>query len=729
MRLLAQRKNYFLAIVLFLKVLSAQSFEKNDFYNNALHALNNNDTIIAKQLFEKSIRKDENPDAYFELAKILLKNLTPLNSYRAQEYLNRAILINEDDIKYRLKLAEIVKSEHPSYAYKIYNGVIEKDSNSLVAWNELSKIKEIQCREMSRVADADFNHHLSPIESSDIYQETLHAIKKIVSIDENNPEAQIRLSRLYSYAGEYNKAIRILKQVVKNDPLNSEALLFLGFLYNRKNKLDKAWQSYTKALAVLNEKDRRIFTNESIHEIFIDDLQRKFGLEDNDSTKKFVGSYLRSKDPLYLTDYNERLLEHFNRMVYSNLHFSVPKMNIKGWQTDRGEIFLRYGYPIKIERLKSTIDITDFKSYDFDPLEYPKVTALGNASAKAETWYYNDLELSFQNLFMNSNFFVFNSAPPFLGSTGRFAPKSPSSHDTEYIVEGGLRTLRPEEFNPNFEGPTLKIDYNTYQLKNLESNKTDIYVNYAIDDKDGIVYNSKFAYKHDYGVFLFDDLFNPVFEGKGSLPSLEFDNRIAIDSSHNVIVNTASLSIKDYSENLAFELIRTRDKGVFADKKKFRVSDFSGDSLNISDIILAANINNIESEGSTIKRNGIEILPNPINTFSDQTPLYIYYEVYNLELYEDNLTNFKQEVILKEYEEESGGVGNIVDAFFGAIGINEEEKKITLSSNFRTQERNPQIYFKLDMSMNEPGKYEIEVKIIDNLTNRNINKSAILHWR
>ncbi len=720
-------KKIFHISILIINILCAQSFDSSVFHDDALSALNNNDTTLAKELFRKSIREDENPDSYFELAKILLNNQTPSNSYKAQKYLNRAILISEDDIKYRMKLADAVKARYPMYAYDIYKKVIEKDSNNLNAWMEISKIKEIQCRELSRLADVFSNRDLSFIKTTDAYKETMSAVRKILTIDKSNTEASTRLSLLYSYTGEYDKAVEILKSITSEDSPSLDAMLYLGFLYSRGNKYSEASEVYTQALELMSEEDRRIFTSESVHEIFFDDLLKKFGLKEEDNTREFTTSYVRSKDPLYLTDYNERLLEHFTRLVYSNLHFSIPRMNIKGWQSDRGEIFIRYGYPLKITQVNSSINMLDFPNSDYNGSESLELHSFGSNFEKAEIWFYGNLTLAFENLFMNNNY-VFNSSPNFIGPTGRFAPKSPVGLDTEHLIEGGLRSLIPEEFDPGFEGPTLMIAHNYYQLKDIENNRTDIYLNYAIDKRDGVVYNNKFAYRHKYGVFILDNLFYKVHEIKNSLPGLDLENKITINDTSTFFVNTVPINTELYSGNFAFELIRERDKGVSANRRSIKEYDFSGDSLSLSDVILATNINNIENKGATIKRNEIEILPNPTNTFSNQTPLYIYYEAYNLKLAEDKFTDFEQEIAIQEFEEPSG-IENAVNSFLETIGINEERKKITLSSNYRTKEKNPQVYFKLDMSGYESGKYLVELKITDNLKTKNITKSTILYWQ
>src|SRR5690606_24827883 len=52
-----------------------------------------------------------------------------------------------------------------------------------------------------------------------------------------------------------------------------------------------------------------------------------------------------SKDPRYLTYYNERKLEHYARLVYADLLYASEDLKLRGWDTERGRILVRYGVP------------------------------------------------------------------------------------------------------------------------------------------------------------------------------------------------------------------------------------------------------------------------------------------------------------------------------------------------------------------------------------------------
>jgi hypothetical protein len=120
-------------------------------------------------------------------------------------------------------------------------------------------------------------------------------------------------------------------------------------------------------------------------------------------------------------------------------------------------------------------------------------------------------------------------------------------------------------------------------------------------------------------------------------------------------------------------------------------------------------------------RNNISILPNPTKYFNNKLPLYLYYEVYNLAKGQNNLTDFEQRITIQKKEE-----GGIFSSFLDAIGIDKSGNKVSLSSNYQTQEKDPQMYLQLDMNSYEPGDYIINVSAKDKISGAETSSSAEL---
>jgi GWxTD domain-containing protein len=59
--------------------------------------------------------------------------------------------------------------------------------------------------------------------------------------------------------------------------------------------------------------------------------------------------YWVANDPDPTTEVNERQLEHIYRVFLSDLLFTNDWTGRRGWRSDRGETFIKYGAPLKIE--------------------------------------------------------------------------------------------------------------------------------------------------------------------------------------------------------------------------------------------------------------------------------------------------------------------------------------------------------------------------------------------
>ena len=65
----------------------------------------------------------------------------------------------------------------------------------------------------------------------------------------------------------------------------------------------------------------------------------RYGWTDNRERVRFW----RKRDPLYLTAFSERRMEHYGRVAYANLRYGQRLKGIPGWQTDRGKAYIKFG--------------------------------------------------------------------------------------------------------------------------------------------------------------------------------------------------------------------------------------------------------------------------------------------------------------------------------------------------------------------------------------------------
>lgn len=83
--------------------------------------------------------------------------------------------------------------------------------------------------------------------------------------------------------------------------------------------------------------------------------------------RRVADAFWRSREVLHLTDRNERLLEHYARVTAADFLFGIRRLGLRGWDTDAGAAWIRYGRPLKIRDLAVRDGRASFWSYGPDP--------------------------------------------------------------------------------------------------------------------------------------------------------------------------------------------------------------------------------------------------------------------------------------------------------------------------------------------------------------------------
>ena len=175
---------------------------------------------------------------------------------------------------------------------------------------------------------------------------------------------------------EFNEQVR---RFVAAAPKNPRAQLFLGLGMWRLGRGAEATRAFERALAGLTPGERSRLTDLSV-------ILRRNDAESYQSMTaaqraEFDRIYWAAGDPLKLTPENEHLLEHLARAAYADLRFSAPELHLRGWDTDRGVIYLRYGPPPVIASFAPN---TERRATD--------ITAVGKVTT---VWFYPERNLRF----------------------------------------------------------------------------------------------------------------------------------------------------------------------------------------------------------------------------------------------------------------------------------------------------------------------------------------------
>ncbi len=83
--------------------------------------------------------------------------------------------------------------------------------------------------------------------------------------------------------------------------------------------------------------------------------------------QKFLYEFWNARDIDPTTPQNEFYMEYLRRIDYSNQNFGA--LGKKGWKTDRGRIYMKYGEPSEVERYPNQIDSKPYEIWHYNEIE------------------------------------------------------------------------------------------------------------------------------------------------------------------------------------------------------------------------------------------------------------------------------------------------------------------------------------------------------------------------
>jgi len=699
---------YFLIFIPTQQIFSQLSGQNlNEFNNIAVEESKRGDISEAIKLLQLSISANDNPDSYFELAKIYFGQNTVYSRAKARKLIQKAIWKKPKNIEYRLLQAKLMESFGRNFAFKFYEDIIDIDSSCTEALINLGRIEEEEYYEyINSVLQVEDDPALS-YESFAIedFLKAERFFNNAIKSDSSCTYAYIHLASMYEDIDKTVKGISYLKKAIGLDPTNKEAFLLLGLFYYKTSQMDSSFSAYKTAFGLMNEEEINDLKYKSALFLLENKLHKKLKDLSETEIEKTVNNFWDVSDPLFLTEYNERLLEHYSRVTYSDLKFSVEKLSISGWNSDRGETVIRYGEPV----------------YQIRHRPYINAGGRTQLMLKTDFWYYKDKVLGFVDESWNENY--------------RFStPKPGSRHISQFpgdadFFMNDLRRTEPESYEPKFEGPVIQVPFNIVQFKNLEKDSSlnsQVYINYALNSDKMATPGNRYPLSHKYGIFFVKQ--DSEIETLQKKRTIDLDNKrdLKIGLFEEYKINSVVVDLPPDSGVLAFEIIRDSDNGVFANRTNFKIKKYSATKLEMSDILLASDVD--ESNNLAIKRRKLNLLPNPLNTFSAINQIYIYFEVYNLSSNDSGISNFEQRITISKIKENSG-LGNFLNSLLGVIGLGADENTLTLTTEYQSYEKDTPVYLQLDMSKYEKGNYKINIEIKDLTIGSVVNSQTILKWQ
>lgn len=413
-------------------------------------------------------------------------------------------------------------------------------------------------------------------------------LEAAVECDPGNDDAAVRYTYTLYALDRTDEADRCARECAARFPDMAEFPLLAGTIAYDDGRYAAADSCYRIALARMTEVELVAYTSLHRNVLGYDDMKVYDNVSDEEKAR-IDRSYwvVRDFDPT--TDINERFLEHVYRTFRADLYFSHSSTHIawvkpqtRGWDTERGEISIKFGWP---DNIHASHGGTRFESWTY-------VTP-----GQVHEFFFNDR-------FLNGNLQI----PPSRSEKLQYARHQ--NRVTHYrpsaLVVGGA------------------MDAVVFKDDNFSSS---IYVTVQVD-ADSILNNidpAALGVFHVRGRF-FDEDWNVEHTVIDSVPAPGAPVVAGSDRDLYDVVLHSELPFGNYNLACAFE-----DTGHLAVATFIGQCDgerFADSKVLVSDLLFLRGA----PGGTAIVRGDHRLPANPWRAYAHGQPLEVYFEIYNLDV-------------------------------------------------------------------------------------------------
>jgi GWxTD domain-containing protein len=542
---------------------------------------------------------------------------------------------------------------------------------------------------------ADFFNDLSvPVEDAGEldYRKAEDQYRAALAADSAHLGAAAGLLGLLYDGGRYEEMVSTVNALRHAMPNEARLLLGLGLALHRLDRDADAAPVFDTAIALLPAGEQREMLG-------LEKLLRKDDASDyarlaERERAEFDELYWSVADPLRLTPINEARVEFLSRVAYADLRFSSAEFHVRGWRSDRGDIYIRYGPPPLIGTLA------------------PETQEIDNSESMARVttiWYYPDSKLRFV--------FVGPPAMNYARFAGDFAAYAEN-----------VRYLAPVSFD-NLKA-RLPVDSVGVQVASFRGERRGVSAVSIFADiptarllRDTDVSQATL----ETGLFLSD--------GRRRLVAAARDTAVVRLDRPDAVAGRAwhrSLAPGEYLYRVeARQRISGRSaRGLAA----LTVPEFPAGQLLLSDILVARHIG-LRSGGTKPRsRDDLLITPNGSLTFSPGDTVYIYWETYGLAADSAGTARAGVELTLRvDRIERQGAVEAMIGGLGDALGLTAKgDDRVSLRYDRMVtadvRERAPD-YLAIAIGQSPPGVYTLEIRVTDLLSKATASQRRVLTVR
>jgi GWxTD domain-containing protein len=501
---------------------------------------------------------------------------------------------------------------------------------------------------------------------------------RAVAADSSNLRYSRHLYMAYAERKQWQELSTVAARRARQFPLDFQAQLALGLAYHRLANEQGATRAFDSAFVLMDETDANRLKN--LSRILRPRASKQMPGQVGDSASwatlpsaqrdGLEAMFWMMSDPLALTQENEFRLEFLARVVFADFRWTIDEMELRGADTDRGDVYVRYGPP-------------DFEMTIPGSTTDSRTRLDGGVTL---VWDYNS-KLTF----------FFDLQPGF--ATGRV-----SMFDRNYVEQ--LRDAIPVSF-ANVPASRL-LDTIPIRITRFRS---------GADSSDAVI-AARVPIDSLIRATALDrvpvDIDLRIFDQFVKVRGMESDQRVFARDSSNAPLDRA------WTRRLGPGINVVRVEALQADSKRgaramTRLDPASNVGFGMSDVLLGSKPELRDGVTMPSRWRDIAITPN-VGSVARSSAIGLLWEMYDL-VPRDGTTRYRVAITV-EREDRMGAVGfavRVLDNLGKAVGRTQQSRdRITIA--FERQGGAVPVlveYLSLDMTQAPPGGYRLRVEVTD----------------
>lgn len=635
----------------------------------------------------------------------------------AREAFKRALDLDYNDPATHVALARLLlKAQEPDAAERHLRFALGRDPGNAEAHYWLGWLRTSDYLKYRGMVSAHgrINYRSRAAEDLELARA---AYRRALSSPDWEGRAWEGLTRLAALAGENAAVLAQAESLAAHAAEVPEPHLYRGLALHRLGREDKAMEAFQQAFRAMHDTLRAVFTRSTVDLLIPDSLKVRY----DTSPEEVRDGIWRIHDPLYLTRVSERELEHYVRVVYANLRWSDPVRSIPGWQTEPGQVYIRYGPPHQVvrnrplatfgaegirltptgrdhyeDRLESSSAQEAREALSLLAEDEAVVTlggSLGTRGVLSSTgWAYPDFWLAFVDPYGTGGFE--------LGDDSRAVMETMAKRD-------------PSHFSYDFRRPVFTLPTLLTRFKGREGGAS-ILLFYGFP-RDSLVAADGESRPLHQGFFIFDGGLEEVHREVWS-SRVPIGKGLAVRGGLLIDRFERELSPGRYLVGVEASAEPSGPLGHY--RRWIDLPSFA-DTLAVSDILLARSVDLSPIEDGQ-ERAGFRVgpavvHPNVAADFRAAEPLWLYYEVYGLQTSGEGRHRYRLEYTVRAETELPVPLA-ILRSVGQALGVVQAPGQTTVRFELSAKPNLPDRQVEtlaIDLSQLRPGRYELALAIED----------------